>query len=152
MKHTSKRRLLPTETKEVADMLQGSSAFAVRSQLAEEYMSEHDPEPPHLIRSNAIKKIKYKQTKAVHADPVQALQIMKERHFRGEIDNIGLSPFYVFYAKNLQRMWHNAEYLRKKCIISIDATGLGLKKLGQLDEKYMFLYVICSQGMYNFFN
>lgn len=146
VKHTSKRRLLPSETKDIAEMLKGSSTFEVRAQLADKLMNENDPEPPHLVRSNAIKKIKYKQTKSVHKDPVQALQIMKEKNFREEVNHIGLSPFYAFYGKKLQRMWHNSEFMRKKCIISIDATGLGLKKLGQVDEKYMFLYVICSHG------
>jgi hypothetical protein len=146
VKHTSKRRLLPSETREISEMLKGTSAFDVRCKLADELMSKDDTEPPHLVRSNAIKKIKYKQTKSLHKDPVRALLVMKDKNFRNEVTHIGLSPFYVFYGKQLQRMWHNSEFKRKKFIISIDATGLGLRKLGQVEEKYMFLYVICSHG------
>lgn len=148
VKHVSKRRLLPAETKRIAEMLKGSSTFEVRAKLADETMNDDDPEPPHLVRPNAIRKIKCKQSKSLHTDPVRALLIMKEKHFRNEITAIGLSPFYVFYAKNSQKKWHNSEFKRKRCVISIDATGLGLRKLGQASEKYMFLYVICSHGKY----
>jgi hypothetical protein len=146
VKHTAKRRLLQGESKEMEDLLEKHSAFELRSKLADKHMQMDDVEPPHLISANAMRKIKQRKNQSPHKCPVKAIESIKKNEFRNSIQNIGYDPFYVFYTTELQKMWYHSEFSNKRCVISIDATGLGLKKLGNVDEKYMFLYAICGHG------
>lgn len=146
IEHKSKRRTTHQRKVEIAHMLKGSSAFKVRSELADKLMTASDIEPAHLPSQNALRKIKSKQEKSLDKDPRKALQIMKRNDYREQIHHIGFDPFFVFYWTKLQKEWFRAEFKHKRCSISIDATGMGFKKIDTVEPKYTFLYVICAKG------
>lgn len=150
IKHTAKRRLLQGESKQIEDLMEKHTAFELRSKLADEHIEVGDEEPPYLISANAMRKIKQRKNQSTQKCPVKAIELMKQKEFRNSIQNIGYDPFFAFYSSELQKMWYHSEFSNKRCVVSIDATGLGLKKLGNVDEKYMFLYVICGQGKKDF--
>lgn len=144
--HLKKRRVQFQQKNEISQMLKGSSAYQARSEIANKLMTEHDFEPPQLPSLNALRKIKSKQDQSLNKDPRISLQIMKRHTYRDQIHHIGFDPFFVFYWTKLQKEWFCNEFKKKKCCISIDATGLGLKKVDTVEPKYTFLYVICAQG------
>lgn len=71
---------------------------------------------------------------------------MKSGKFRGDIQEIGLDPFYVFFCTDLQSRWYNTEFTRNRAVIAIDATGMGFRKLKSSNPKPTLLYTICARG------
>lgn len=144
--HKKKRRITNYERQDIARLLDGKTAYAVQSKLADDLMNENDVEPAHLPNINTLRKIKFDQNRPQHSNPALSLQIMKKTNHKDNIQFMSLDPFAVFYCSVLQNKWYTAEFKRRGATISIDATGLGLRKTGTSDDKYMFLYVICARG------
>lgn len=131
----------------LAKQLKQKSAYALHSEMADGCMDLGDPEPAHLATLNAMRIAKCRsQSEDSSKHAVLALYDMKQRK-PSCIQNIGLNPFHVYYSTDAQRAWYKHETSRKRTVVSIDATGLGL--LPPLHDKtYIFLYVICAHGMF----
>lgn len=149
VKHTKKRRVTNYEREKIAEMLKGNSAYAVHSVLANKLMKESDPEPAHLPKPGSLRKVKFDSEPVHEKNPTVALQDLKRR-FQETIQHIGLDPFYVMYCTPLQKKWYQTEFKKKRCVVSIDATGLGLRKLNTVENKYIFLYMISAKGRFMF--
>lgn len=134
----------------VSALLSGMSAYAVHKKLCDEIMSE-DAEfvPAHVPGVAALRQRKCRLQEVSDKDPILALKNMKFGEFREDIQNIGLDPFYVFYMTKLQSQWYNSTFKGKKAVVSIDATGLGLKKLQTSQSSAMLLYTICATGIWH---
>lgn len=139
-----KRWLLPDERDELKNRLRGESAYAVRSQLASEILVKGYPEPSHFLSLNTIRKIKSSDQCPENKNCIDALHELMDIHVNC-IQNIGYIPFYVFFATLAQMELYARLSSRKRSIIFIDATGVGLKSPTNYN-KYIVLYVICVQG------
>lgn len=141
-----KRRIRKAKKQEITEMLQKDSSHAVRSKLASQMMEYGDTEPAHLPSSNALRLMKHKNIiqETLSENPIQSLLEMK-KFAVNSIQEIGVTPFYVFYASTLQRAWYKSEMSHRWTTISIDATGVHLKSPSESD-KYIFLYLISAHG------
>lgn len=141
-----KRRLLSVDKKPLAEKLKYRSAIAVRNELLDKAMDISDcPEPAHVQGLNATRIIKCKENlDGRTGDAIQSLYDMKDR-FVNSIHNIGLDPFHVMLETADQRTWYKRETERTRAIISIDATGVGLRSPNK-NKTYIFLYLISAHG------
>lgn len=141
-----KRRMLPVEKKDFAEKLKHRSASAVRNEILDAAMNvENCPEPAHVYGLNAARIVKCRENLAGRSgDAIQSLYDMKNE-FVNCIQHIGLDPFYVMFETVAQRTYYKREVERKRSIISIDATGLGLMSPNR-NKTYIFLYLISCHG------
>lgn len=144
--HGSKRRMTHEVKSKISDMLDGGSAFRVRSKLADRLMEAGDHIPAHLPNLAALHKLKSRQMPTAHSDPIQALKLMKAGPYRDDIHQIGLDPFFVFFHTKLQSQWYKAEFIREPAIMAIDSTGPGLRKLDSSEEKPSMLFEMTAKG------
>lgn len=128
--------------RDVSRMLETSTAYAVKSRIANKLMRAGDFVPAHLPTANTLRK-----QNTYGADPIEGLRNMKLQRFRNDIQNIGLDPFFVYYSTPLQREWYNTQFRRRNANISIDASGLGLTRLNTTLAQGLLLYVITAFGM-----
>lgn len=118
----------------------------VRTKLADEMMDIGDPIPGHLPNKSALYKLKSRQMKTMHSDPVIALKLLKAGPYRGDIHQIGLDPFFVIFHTKLQSLWYNTEFKKEGVIMAIDATGMRLRKIDSCEKKSTLLYTMTAQG------
>lgn len=146
-----KRRTLPDEKKVLVENLKSKSAYALRNELADQAMSADDPDPSHVPTAGALRVMRSKAQCQSSGNTILALHELKKR-FVNCIQNIALDPFYAFFSSETQRRWYKleTEYNKRRAVISIDATGLGLRPPMD-NKKYIFLYVICAHGTFNEF-
>lgn len=143
--HKMKRHMTVGLKTEVRKMLDGNSAFSVRSKLADKAMEAGDCIPAHVPNLAALHQIKARGMPVKHKNPIQSLKLMKNGPFRGEIHEIGLDPFYVSYCTPLQSHWYNSEPSR---ITYVDASGMpGMRKLDSCEAKSSLLYVMSAKGI-----
>lgn len=144
----SKKRKVTKHNKALMRLkLKDSSAYYVRSKLADSLMDAGDIEPPHLPSANAMRVIKSKAKSEKMLEKNQILSLMSiNKQFPDSVQKIGVDPLFVFYSTPLQRLWYKAETFRKRAVISIDATGLGLQPFTD-DKKPIFMYLITCQGL-----
>lgn len=148
---TRKRKVMGSEKNIFESLLESKSAYMVRSKVADVEMEPGDPEPAHLPSSNALRIMKHRQ-KAQNLSTVHPALSLSElqRTYVNCIQEIGFNRFFVFYSTPLQRTWYKGETCRRKSIISIDATGLGLSV--PTNKTYIFLYVITAHGkLYSYY-
>lgn len=138
-----KRRLLPGERQELAEKLRGKSAFALRNEMAAALQSENLPERADLPSLNALNLIK-SRNQCPEQNVFEALDALKDVHVNC-IHKIGYDPFFVIYETPAQTEYYAKEKQRRRRIISIDATGPGLRSPTS-NPKSIFLYNICAQG------
>lgn len=149
-----KRRLRFENRQQAAELLKTDPAYAVRSQIADKLMKEDDVVPGHLSTANTYRKVRAETQKKdlPHEHPVLSIQLMKKSsEFSGCIGRIGLDPFFVIYATHLQTEWYFAEFRGRRCIISVDATGLGLLSPNTIANRAVFLYTAVAHGMHTLF-
>lgn len=140
-----KRRLLPAEKDDLKRLLRGKSAYAARSQLADAIVVDGLPVPAHMPTLNTLRKAKSSDQCPENRDVFDGLHDLFSIHVDC-VQNIGNTPFYVFYTSPSQIEWYAKEKsANKRSIISIDATGVGMKSPTTF-KKYIFLYVICAHG------
>lgn len=154
--HSKKRYLtdVPEKTK-VEALLQIESAMVTRAKLANEYLFENNEYAAHLCSQAALKQRKHrmKSMSYRHENSTISVQMMKkEPEYMHTILDIGLDPFFVFFALPLQKEYLLECTRRKKVILSIDATGISIKPpqnssvyYNAKGEQYKksFLYLIC---------
>lgn len=145
--HTAKQYMKGDVKADIVKMMQGNSAFAVQSKLADKAMEVGDCVPALVPNTSALRQLKARQLETQDRDPIYALRKLKRGKFRGDIQEIGLDPFYVMFCTQLQSQWYNAEF-NKKCpaILAIDATGIGLRKLDSCQRAPTLLYAITAKG------
>lgn len=148
--HKAKRYMKGAVKADVMKMMEGNSAFAVQSKLADQTMNVGDSVPALVPNLSALRQLKARQMETKNKEPIYALKILKCGKFRGDIQEIGFDPFYVMFCTQLQSQWYNAEF-NKKCpaILAIDATGIGLRKLDSCDRKSTLLYTLTARGKYS---
>lgn len=146
VRHKKKRRILSVDKPKYVDALRNQKAHVVRSRLADNLMDPGDPESPIILGGNAARKIR-SGISAPKMDPIQHLLKLSERNIDC-IQNIGLTPFVLFFSTPLQRAFYRAECKRQKVTISIDATGLKIRPPVK-SSKYscLYLYIICVHGL-----
>lgn len=145
-----KRRVLPTDKKILLDKLKGRSAYAVRSELADDALTEESCIAAHIPSLNALRVLKCKdQCPGDEQNAVLSLYELRAKHLNC-IQRIDLHPFATQFSTPAQQSWYKKEFAKRdRSIISIDATGVGLDPPLKL-KKCIYLYIICAQGMKTF--
>lgn len=141
---TMKRRILPHERKEMEEHLKQKTAYALRGELADGAMTDGDCIPSHIPNLNTLRVIKSKNQCPQQSNAALALYEARNIYVNC-IQAIHIYPFAVFYSTPAQVAWYKKEFERKRSIISIDASGVGLRSPTD-DNKYIFLYVLCANG------
>lgn len=154
--HTKKRYLTdPSEKAKVEALLEIESAMVARAKLANKYLFDNNDYAAHLCSQAALKQRKHRMAKKSYRHDIStvAVQIMKkEPEYMHTIQDIGLDPFFVFFAIPLQKEYLLQCTRRKRVVLSIDATGISIKPpqnssvyYNARGEQYKrsFLYLIC---------
>lgn len=155
--HSKKRYLTDAlEKSKVEALLQIETAMVARAKLANEYLFENNEYAAHLCSQAALKQRKHRMLSKTyrHENSTIAVQMMKrEPQFMHTIQDIGLDPFFVFFALPLQQEYLLECTRRKRVLLSIDATGISIKPpqnssvyYNAKGEQYKksFLYLICA--------
>lgn len=125
--HDNSIRLNKSWREKIVAMTKSDANCVVHAKLADELMLSGDLLPGHLPKLRNVAQIKHSESKKECLDdiPIIALRKMKDSpQFRNCIGDIGLDPFYCVYFTELQREWQRIEIARRRCIVSIDSTGL----------------------------
>lgn len=139
-----KRRVLPNETKALAENLRGKSAYAFRNEMAATMQDENLPERADLPTMNTYRIIKCRDQYPEERNVFDALNTLKQIHVNC-IHKIGYDPFYVMYESPAQTAYYAKERQRGRTIISIDATGPGVISPTS-NPKCIFLYLLGVHG------
>lgn len=141
-----KRRNLPCDRGALLDKLQNKSAYAFRSELADDVLTDEHFNSAQLSTLNAYRIIKSRaQSLTIKENAVLSLYELRNIHLNC-IQKIDLYPFAVHYSTPSQKSWYKNEFGKKKrSSISIDASGINVESPTVL-KKYIFLYVICAHG------
>lgn len=143
-------KIAPEQKEVIKKKLQGRTAYAVRSELADEILTDGNSNrnPGRLPTLNAISVIKCKsQTISDRQHAILSLYDLRSKHLNC-IQRIDFCPFATQYSTPAQVSWYKNEFRgKKRSTVSIDATGVGL--LSPTDLKTcIYLYVICAHGKY----
>lgn len=139
-----KRRIDLKKKMDLICKLKQSSAYSVESELADAAMSNNCPMPAHVPSKNALRIIKSRSQCPSDHNAILAIENLRNV-YPNCIQNSGSNPFFVFYSTDLQKAWYKSEAGRKRLVISIDASGIGVRSPTS-NTKYIFLYVICAHG------
>lgn len=130
--HLRKRSTKYERKKTVEELLKSNSAASVNSILANRILHESDQHDSSQIISPGTlrtQKSRANQHQSLDNDEIISLRLLKnEMEYFDSIHDLGLDPFHVVYFTQVQRQLLLTHTARKKCILSIDATGLNLKK------------------------
>lgn len=121
-----KRRLQPEQKEELKKQLRGKSAFALRNELAGAMQNENSPERADLPNLNTLHLIKSRDQCSEGRNAFEALDELKNVHVNS-IHKIGYDPFFVIYETPTQTEYYAKERLKRRTIISVDASGPGVK-------------------------
>lgn len=140
------RKILSGEKEILLKKLEGKSAYALRSELADEVLTEEHCNPGRVPTLNALRVMKSRnQTFGNDQNAVLRLYELQNVHINC-IQKIDLFPFAVHYSTPSQQSWYKNEFSgKKRSTISIDASGFGLTSPTGF-KKYIFLYIICAHG------
>lgn len=145
--HKKKRPVSKQIKSKLIDLLDGNSAYAVYSKLANRTMVAGDRIPAHLPNPSTLRKVKSRQITSKDTDPIKAIQALKRGSYRGDIQDISMDPFCVFYCTRLQTDWYNAQFAKDPAILAVDASGMpGLTKVDSCEPKTPLLYQIVARG------
>lgn len=125
-------------------MLRGKSAFALRNDLAKTLQNAGESERPDLPTLNALALIKGRYQCSEQRNAFEALDELKNVHVNC-IHKIGYDPFFVIYETPAQSEYYAKERTNGRTIISVDATGPGVKSPTS-NPKCIYLYVIMVYG------
>lgn len=140
----NKRRLQPEQKEELKKQLRGKTAFALRNELAGTMQNENLPERPDLPNLNTLHLIKSRDQCSDGRNAFEALDELKNIHVNC-IHKIGYDPFFVIYETPAQTEYYAKERIKRRTIISVDASGPGVKSPTS-NPKCIFLYVIVAHG------
>lgn len=141
-----KRRMLPCEQKALSEKLKGKSAYAVRSEIADEILTEEYCNSAAIPSLNALNVLKSRhQSTSAEKNAVLSMYGLRDIHVDC-IQQIDLYPFATHYSTPSQISWYKNEFRNKRrSTISFDASGVGVVSPTDL-KKNIYLYVICGQG------
>lgn len=126
-KHSNRKSKLTGGLKtKVLQMLEADQPGIVQSKLANEMISNFGNQNPLVPHKRSLRQIKYRNKKHLFRDPNPVLSICKmknESKYYKCIEDIGISPFFVYYTTPLQRVFVKSESQKNTTKISIDATG-----------------------------
>lgn len=138
--------MLPNEKEKLRGMLHGKSAYALRNELAASMQDENYPERADLATLNALSLIKSRDLCSEQQNAFEALDEMERMHVNC-IHKIGYDPFFVIYETPAQSEYYAKERLNGRTIISVDATGPGLRSPNS-NPKCIYLYIVMLHGHY----
>lgn len=112
----------------ILKMLEADKPGIVQAKLAEEMISNFSGQHPLVPTKRTIRQIKYRENEKQRTfrdkNPVVSICKMKnEPKFYKCIEDVGISPFFVYYATPLQKAFVKSESRTNTTKISIDATG-----------------------------
>lgn len=144
--HIEKRALKHSNKQKVAEMLKMNKPSFVHAELANELLEPSDYCPAYLPNKTTLKKLKQRENEKSFRDPdaVYSLCMLKrDATFHRSITDIGIDPFYCFFATPEQAEWLRLSTRYKRCIISIDSTGKNLLCIFRsVLFDYLIIYVI----------
>lgn len=141
-----KRRILPDERAILAEKLKQKSAYALRSELAEENLKGNQLTASHVPNLNQLHLIQ-SRSNCPEAGTNSIISLYESQKIYVDcIQKIDYHPFSVYYSTPGQKAYYKKETeYHREAIISVDASGMGLKS--PTDESaYILLYVACVQG------
>lgn len=155
--HLRKRRMKYSRKEMVINLLMTNSPCVVQAKLANELMTDYDCVPAGLpnIGTLRVQKSRANKTEFLDENPVVAICKMKKLSmYRRTIGDIGIDPFYCQYCTPLQEELVLSKTRYRRCVISIDASGLPARDImyssvSEDDDeryKYTFLYVVSLQS------
>lgn len=153
IEHRTKRRTI-VKNVDIEQMLKTATASVVRKDLANQMMEVDDPEPAHLKSANALAIQRHRNNATcLNQDPITAIRLMKDfPEYAACIGDIGMDPFFVSYATPTQSRWFREVTRRKRVVISLDATGINVKRPNLSSRSHVkkgfkpiFLYMVTAQ-------
>lgn len=137
------------DRRKIADKLIDNRKHASvwRAEEAERLMQFGDKVPPMLYDSSVLRKAKqeesYKQLNLKSNDPLLNLRLAKYTNLLGDIQSLGLDPFYCMYWTKEQQILYKMCNKQSQSYFAIDASGSVVKRL-RLPEgqkcSHVFLY------------
>lgn len=130
--HTEKRAMKHANKEKIATMLKINAASYVQVELGNDILESEDCCAAHLPNKTALRNLKQRENeKSFHdPDPIKSLcMLKKDGLFHNFITNIRIDPFYCFMATPEQREWLWLSTRFKKCIVSIDSTGMQIHSI-----------------------
>lgn len=112
----------------ILKMLEADKPGIVQAKLASEMISNFSGQHPLVPSKRTLRQIKYRDSEKQRTfrdkNPVLAICKMKnEPKYYKCIEDVGISPFFVYYATPLQKAFVKSESRTNSTKISIDATG-----------------------------
>lgn len=124
--HLEKRKVRGANKERIVQMLQLNKTGYVHAELADEILQQNDFEAAHLPNPTTLRKMiqNYKEKSHRDINSIISLCMMKgEATFNKCIGDIGIDPFYCFFATPEQKEWLRLCTRFKRCVISVDSTG-----------------------------
>lgn len=124
--HIKKRALKHSNKKKVAELLKLNKTTYVHAELTNDILESSDYCAAHLPNKNTLTKLKQREKDELlrDKDAIRSICILKtESKFFKSIFDIGIDPFYCFFATPEQKEWLRLSTRYKRCVISIDSTG-----------------------------
>lgn len=125
--HIEKRALKYSNKEKVAEMLKINKPSYVHAELANGILTSSDYCPAHLPNNATLRKLKQRENEVNlrDTDPVHSLCMLKQDSmFHKSIADIGLDPFYCFFATPEQTEWLRLSTRYKRIRISVDSSGI----------------------------
>lgn len=139
--HIERRALKNSNKEKVAEMLKLNKPSFVHAELANEVLQSTDYCPAHLPNQSTLRKLKQRENEKRYRDPdpVHSLCLLKtDAMFHKSITDIGLDPFYCFFSTPEQKEWLRLSTRYKRCIISVDSTGMLFLCISTLKYSFQF--------------
>lgn len=127
IKHSEKRAIKGANKEKISAMLKMNKSSFVHAELAEDILESYDSCPAHMPNKATLRKLKQRENDKSHRnpDPITSICILKtESKFHRSITDIGIDPFYCFFTTPEQKEWLRLSTRYKRCILSIDSTGI----------------------------
>lgn len=124
--HIEKRALKHSNKKKIAELLKLNKTTYVHAELTNDILDSTDYCAAHLPNKSTLNKLKQREKDELlrDQDAIRSLCMMKtESKFFKSIFDIGIDPFYCYFATPEQKEWLRLSTRYKKCVISIDSTG-----------------------------
>lgn len=122
-----------------AEKLENASAHLVHINEANKMMKKGDPVPSHLPTGNALRLIKNRAgsintNSPFPKDALWSLIELKVITHPTVIREISIYPFCVKYSLPMQKEFYDLATKRKRSVLSLDATGMGLRTASFLPQ------------------
>lgn len=137
------------------NLLKNNSAHLVHINEINKLMKKGEPEPAHIPTTNALNIMKCRSGSTSTSFPKDGLWSLVELKCMFGADIIGdisIFPFVVHYALPMQREFFKMAIKHKRSIISLDATGMGIRTSNFLPKECapekmpVFLYTIACHS------